>query len=82
MPIRRIAKVTGVNVSTLYGKIDFLQKQCLAFAASHEKVLRDLHTPRLYISVDRQEYVVNWSADSDRRNIRIRAVGSMSFRIL
>ena len=76
MPLRRIAKVTGVNVSTLYGKIDFLQKQCLGFAASREKVLQNLYTPRLYISVDRQEYVVNWSADSDRRNIRIRAVGS------
>ena len=76
MPIRRIAKITGLNATTLYGKIDFLHRQCVAFAADRERALKDLHIPRLYISVDRQEYIVNWNKDSDRRNIRMRAVGS------
>jgi transposase-like protein len=76
MPIRRILKVTGITASTLYGKIDFLYRQCLAFAGERERALMKLAVPRLYISVDRQEYMVNWSRYTDRRNIVLRAVGS------
>ncbi|WP_157275107.1 transposase-like zinc-binding domain-containing protein [Dechloromonas agitata] len=76
MPIRRIAKVTGLNAVTLYGKIDFLHRQCMAFAAARERELPTLARSRLYISVDRQDYMVNWSRDNDRRNIILRAVGS------
>lgn len=76
MPMRRIAKITGINAVTLYGKIDFLHRQCLAFAASREAALRTMDLSRLYISVDRQDYMVNWSKDSDRRNIEVSAVGS------
>lgn len=76
MPIRRIAKVTGINAVTLYGKIDFLHRQCLAFAGAKERALLELDIPRLYISVDRQEYTVNWSRDTDRRNVVLHAVGS------
>lgn len=76
MPIRRILKVTGISASTLYGKIDFLYRQCLAFVGERERALMKLAVPRLYISVDRQEYMVNWSRYTDRRNIVLRAVGS------
>lgn len=76
MPLRRIMKVTGLNAVTLYGKIDFLHRQCLAFSAWAERDLPKLERSRLYISVDRQDYMVNWSRDSDRRNIMLRAIGS------
>ncbi len=76
MPIRRVMKVTGMNAVTLYGKINFLHRQCLAFAASRERALLDLELERLYISVDRQDYTVNWASGNDRRNIVLRAVGS------
>jgi len=76
MPIRRIMKVTGMNGVTLYGKIDFLYRQCLAFAAGRERALMDIELARLYISVDRQDYMVNWASGTDRRNIVLRAVGS------
>jgi len=76
MPIRRIAKVTGLNAPTLYGKIDFLHRQCLAFAAHAERELPNLVKARMYISVDRQEYMINWTQDDDRRNIVVKAVGS------
>lgn len=76
MPIRRIAKITGISADTLYGKINFIHRQCLAFAASREAGLKDLNLARLYISVDRQVYLVNWGKESDRRNISISAVGS------
>ncbi len=76
MPIRRIMKVTGLNAPVLYGKINFLYRQCLAFAGDRERDLLTLAIPRLYISVDRQEYMVNWSRYTDRRNIILRAAGS------
>lgn len=76
MPIRRIAKVTGLNAAALYGKIDFLHRQCLAFSAHAERELPNLVKDRIYLSVDRQEYVLNWTQDADRRNIVVKAVGS------
>ena len=36
VPFRRICEMTGVNISTLYDKIDFIHKQCMAFAAARE----------------------------------------------
>jgi hypothetical protein len=68
--------VSGLTAPTLYGKIDFLYRQCLAFAASRERALRELVLPRLRISVDRREYMVNWVHAHDRRNLVLRAVGS------
>lgn len=76
MPIRRIAKVTGLNAETLYGKIDFLHRQCVAFAAHHERNLPSLDRERLYISVDRQDYFLNWGDEVDKRNVVLKAVGS------
>jgi len=31
---------------------------------------------RLYLSTDRQDYMVNWSRDADRRNLVLHAVGT------
>lgn len=76
MPIRRIRKVTGLATGTLYGKINYLYQQCVAYAGSRERALLDMELRRLYISVDRQAYAVNWSKGQDRRNIVLRAVGS------
>lgn len=76
MPLRRICKVTGLGAPALYGKIDFLHRQCLAFAAAKERQLSTMMIPRLYLSVDRQDYMVNWSRQDDRRNIVLHAVGS------
>ena len=53
IPIRRIAKITSISADTLYGKINFIHRQCLAFSASREAGLKDLDLSRLYISVDR-----------------------------
>lgn len=75
MPFNRIMEVAGISSSTLYGKIDFIHRQCLAFAASHERRLPDLPIRRLYLSVDRQDHVINWKEAGDKRNIVLNAVG-------
>lgn len=62
---------------TLYDKIDFIHRQCLAFVASREaKLLEGLAIKRLYIAVDRQDYMVNWTKAGDKRNVVMHAVGS------
>jgi hypothetical protein len=76
VPFRRICEVAQTSMDTLYRKIDFIHRQCLVFAAGHERVLPEMNLPRLYLSVDRQDHIVNWSYANDKRNISLSAVGS------
>lgn len=76
-PMRRVCEVADIDPKTLYGKIDFLYRQCLAFAAAREqRLLAGMAIPRLYLGVDRQDYIVNWTRHADRRNVMLHAVGS------
>ncbi len=76
-PLKRICEVADVRMETIYGKIDFLHRQCIAFAADRERrLLEGKSIRRLYVSVDRQEYVVNWSRREDKRNVKLAAIGS------
>ncbi|MGB7597286.1 MAG: hypothetical protein WBM09_06935 [Gallionella sp.] len=76
-PFRRICEVADIDPKTLYGKINFIQSQCMAFAADREKrLLNGMEIPRLYLGVDCQDYVVNWTRHADRRNVKLHAVGS------
>jgi transposase-like protein len=76
MAIRRICKVNGISPSTLYGKIEFFERQCLAFAGARERALKTLPIRRLHLSVDRADYMVNWAYARDARNIYMRAMAS------
>lgn len=76
-PFRRICEVADIGPESVYGKIDFLYRQCLAFAAAREsRLLNGMAIPILYLGVDRQDYMVNWTRNADRRNVRLHAVGS------
>jgi hypothetical protein len=75
VPFRRICEVEGITMSTLYRKIDFIHRQCIGFAAERERNLLSMSFARLYIGVDQQDYMMNWSDAKDRRNIIFRAVG-------
>jgi transposase-like protein len=76
-PFRRICEVADIDTKTLYGKINFIYGQCIAFAADREqRLLNGMAISRLYLGVDRQDYVVNWTRHEDRRNVMLHAVGS------
>ena len=63
-------------MKTVYDRIDFLYQQCLQFVAARErKLYNDLEFERLYLSVDRQIYLVNWWHRKDKRNVPIYATG-------
>jgi transposase-like protein len=76
VPLKRICELASVTMDTLYRKIDFIQRQCLSFAAAHESRLKDLPIRRLYLAVDRQSHVINWKHASEKCNIMLNAVGT------
>lgn len=76
MPLNRIIEVTGISWEVLYNRIDFIHRQCLAFASNRENKLKSMSFKRLYISLDRQDYAVNWTARKDKRNVVLSAITS------
>lgn len=75
-PLRRICEILSLSPLTIYRKIDFIHRQCLSFAAERETEWAEKGCRRLYVAVDRQDYVVNWKRRQDKRNIVLSAVGS------
>ena len=77
MPFARICEACDITMSTLYGKIDFFHRQVLAFAAVREqRMLQGFKKNRLYLATDRQDYVVNWTCRTDKRNVTLSAVAT------
>ena len=76
VPFKRICDVASISMPTLYDKIQFLHRQCLAFVSDRERALPEKYFRRLYIAVDRQDYIVNWTDASDKRNVQLHTVGS------
>lgn len=80
VPMNRILEVTGVSSSTLYGKIDFLHRQAQMFAAAREAALFTKPFRRLYLSTDRQDYLVNGKKRDGKRAIQLTAIGTCDNR--
>lgn len=78
VPLSRITETTGLAPKAVYDKLDFIHRQCLAFAGNREsRLLRpDFELPKMYVSVDRQHYIVNWKSRTDRRSTQLNAIGT------
>jgi len=78
VPMRRICKIAGISQSTLYDKIRFIHRQVTAFAARRERRLLtgEVRPGKLYLSVDRQDHLVNWINRKDKRQTVFQAVGT------
>lgn len=76
--MRRICEIARINPAVLYNKIEFFKSCATALTAHYEKPLRSGEMPikRLYLSSDRQEYILNWKRQTDRRNIMMTAIGT------
>jgi transposase-like protein len=76
-PLRRILEKRDITAQTLYGKIDFLERQALRFLASREsRLLGGLPLKHLHISVDRQVYLTNWRRHTKRENVSLHSAVS------
>jgi LSD1 subclass zinc finger protein len=76
VPLSRIVSIFGISWEVLYNRIDFIHTQCLAFVANRENKLRDMSIDRLYLSIDKQEYEINWTDRKDKRSIVLAAMAS------
>ncbi|MBI1422439.1 MAG: hypothetical protein GC149_03160 [Gammaproteobacteria bacterium] len=79
VPMRRICEVLDIRPATLYNKIAYLAEVSTAFVEEHELKLQHSEPPkaRIYISIDRQDYSLNWGTHLDRRNIQLGAIGAV-----
>ena len=75
-PMRRICEVADIHSAVLYQRIGFLYRQCILAAAAVETPLASRSFLHMGIAVDRQEHVVNWSSQFDRRVTQLSAVAS------
>lgn len=74
VPLSRIAKMLVISWDVLYHRIGFIHSQCMAFAAHRERRLKTLDVRRLYLSIDAQDYHVNWTGRKDKRNVVLKAL--------
>lgn len=77
VPLSRIVEILGISWELLYHRIDFIHEQCLRFAGNRERKLADIEFERLYISVDKQDHVINWTERKDKRNVVLSAITSV-----
>ncbi|WP_245502761.1 hypothetical protein [Rhizobium ruizarguesonis] len=74
--IARIAQVTGLNIKTVYDKIDFIHAQCVKFVADRERRLPSMDLGDLRLCTDMQDYMVNWPTKKLRKTIQFRAIAT------
>lgn len=72
--LSRIVKMLDISWEVLYHRIDFIHRQCMAFVANRERRLKTLPIERLYLAVDRQDYLVNWTERKDKRNVNLMGI--------
>jgi transposase-like protein len=77
VPIRRVIKILDLSMSVLYSRLDFIHRQCTAFAGDRERTLVErADLGKRYLSTDRQKLIVNWSSRNERKNTLILSIAS------
>ena len=66
LPVRRIIEVADIHPKTFYHRL-----------AHRERALANFPIRRLYLGVDRQDYLVNWLVRKDKRNIQLSAIAAV-----
>lgn len=74
VPLSRIVKMLGISWAVLYRRIDFIHSQCMKFAAHREAKLKTMPLKRVYLAIDAQDYLVNWTERKDKRNVVLKAI--------
>ncbi len=80
VPMRRLLEVADISVSTLYSKLEHIERRCLLFVCMFEQKLPEMKFRHLDVAVDRQDYLINWGAHVNRRSFMMRAVASSDAR--
>ena len=80
VPLRRIAEILSIHPKALYGKIEFLHRQCLDFASRRETELKKMDLHRLYLATDCQVQIGNWTQRKDKRNCEVYGIATACLR--
>jgi transposase-like protein len=75
-PLNRIAEKLGCSFNVLYGKIDHIYRQCVAFAAERERRMFEMTFGEVNLSTDCQHYMVNWGSRKRRETIQLMAIAT------
>lgn len=73
-PIRGIAKMTEMSPKAVYGKIDFIYRQCLGFLGEREGEAHRIRRNYIRLCIDKQDYMINWRSRKARRNIQFTSI--------
>jgi len=66
--MRRLCEIADIGADTLYQRIALIYERCRSFAAYHEQPLLDgKPLGRVHLAIDRQEHILNWGSNLDRR---------------
>jgi transposase-like protein len=76
VPLSRIVEMLDISWAVLYHRIDFIHRQCLIFAGDRERRLKHFPIRRVYLAIDKQEHLVNWTERADKRNVSLSAIAS------
>lgn len=76
MPLKRICEAADITPSLLYDRIDFFHEQAVAFLSERERKLHNTEIERLYVGVDRQDHVINWSMRKDKGNVTLSSIAA------
>lgn len=76
VPFNRICELEQFSMRTLRQKLTFLYNLASSFGANRERGLPLLQFPKLGIAVDRQDYVINWDNNNDKRNVTLHCIAS------
>lgn len=79
VPMRRICEVLDLNPATLYNKLSYLAEVASQHIAQYEqKMLSEgFNLRRAYVSIDRQDHLLNWGSQLDRRYTALGAIGAV-----
>lgn len=79
VPMRRICEVLNIHPATLYNKIGYLSEVATQLTLKYEAKLAsgEVRPSRAYISVDRQDHLLNWGSQLDRRYTTLGAIGAV-----
>lgn len=76
VPLNRIINILDISWDVLYHRMNFIHKQCMAFVSNRENQLKTMPIEKLYLSIDRQDYEVNWTERKDKRNVVLSSITS------
>lgn len=79
-PFSRLCELEDISFSSLYGKIEFIYRQCALFAAAREAKLPSMDLGERSLATDKQDYIVNWGDRAKRETIQLTAVATADVR--